>query len=186
MATAKFQLRLKPTADALNAAIQRSGLSKTEIAKALDVSTASVFIWTGAKGSVRAPQASKLGKLLDVDPASITSPKPKPNGGGRPGAGRPKGSRTRTPNAGPAARAVALLEARQPVLTAQPVPAAQGASRRPHGGPSDKQAGVGVFGMEVREDGVMAVWVRTEYPLEKGAEFVRWLLAFGVTPGDAP
>lgn len=36
--------------------------------------------------------------------------------------------------------------------------------------------------MEARADGTVAIWVQTVYPMEKGADFVKWLLDFGVLP----
>lgn len=88
---------------------------------------------------------------------------------------------------GPAARAVALLEATQApqdtrgatgTLSAQY--AAQHASQPRHG--ANGHAAPGVFRMEARADGTVAIWVQTVYPMEKGADFVKWLLDFGVLP----
>lgn len=160
--TAQRKPALEPTAQVLREAVERSGLRKGAIAKALNVSPSGLSLWLNARGSVSPKVAKALGTLLHVDPARIVSKDPRVR------AGRPIG-------AGPAARAVALLEARAPVLTAQPVNGVQRTARE----------SPGVFRMEVRGDGTMAVWVQTVLPLKRGVEFTRWLLEFGVLP-EAP
>jgi len=173
MPTATKKEHLQATAQVLADALRASPLTLPDVARRIGKSPATLHLWQKGYHGVSPINARALGKVLEIDPrtiASIEGP-PKRWGGKRNGAGRPLKAMD-----GPAARAVALLEARgTPVLTAQELHAAQGGSRRSH-------AGAGVFRMEVRDNGTMAVWVQTEYPLDKGAQFVRWLLDFGLLP----
>jgi transcriptional regulator with XRE-family HTH domain len=184
MPSATRKDHLQATAQVLRQAIAAYPGTIPEIARRIGKSPATLHLWSKGYHSVSRENARALAKVLGIDPGTIASARlddsrgqPRKGKPKRGKAGRPPGSPHKTTN-GPAARAVALLEARSPVLvTAQPANGVQGASRAPREGGAP-----GVFRMEARADGTVAIWVQTVYPMEKGAQFVRWLLDFGVLP----
>ena len=189
MPTATKKDYLQPTARVLEAAIAAHDLTLPQIATRIGMSPATLHLWQRGYHGVSPDNAKALGKVLNIDPASIVSGVdggPGRKGGKRQEAGRPMRALNKKTN-GPAARAVALLEATQApqdtrgatgTLSAQY--AAQHASQPRHG--ANGHAAPGVFRMEARADGTVAIWVQTVYPMEKGADFVKWLLDFGVLP----
>lgn len=171
MPSATKKEHLQATAQVLQQALVSYPGTIPEIAERIGKSPATLHLWSKGYHAVSPQNARALAKVLGIDPRTIVSG-PNGHGGARKRQGRPKGSLNRA-TSGPAARAVALLEAREPVLTLPAINGVQGASRRPPGG---------VFRMEVRDNGTMAIWVQTEYPIDKGTQFVRWLLDFGLMP----
>src|SRR5580765_6461618 len=82
--------------------------------------------------------------------------------------GRPKGSKNRPRQPGPASRALALHQAAQPL---QAAPAPLQAPSRP----------VPVLVFELHSDGTSHVALKTTLPADRGSALLRQLLDFGLT-----
>jgi transcriptional regulator with XRE-family HTH domain len=148
MTNLRTQLRLKHTAKTLVDAVAASGLTKSEVARRMKVASGTMSQWCGARVGVSAARAARLGEILDIDPAAITSPPLKKSNGQSPG---------------PAERAMALHEATNgaPLAATRLVP-------RP----------TPVMGMEALSDGTASVWLKATLPHDRAAMLFRLLLDF--------
>jgi transcriptional regulator with XRE-family HTH domain len=163
---------------ALSGAMARAGLKPADIAKAMEVSHATVTNWAKGASGIHPLMAAKLGVLLAVPPDTLASPikhsgpntRPKKT----PKKKQPRGRPRKTPPAdaaqGPAQRAAALHAARERRTALVPVPAPARTPRAPAAGRD------GVFGMEARADGTMALWLRATLPMEPGVRLLKLLL----------
>jgi len=152
MATAKFQPRLVPMADALKAAMTKAGLGPGEVGKAVGVTGQSVSGWRNARAGISPDTARKLARLLKVDAKLLARP------------GRHKPSRPAKVAPGPARRALILHEAAMSEPTTLPAP--------PKPTP--------VLGMEALSDGTAHVWCKATLPHQQAAALFRLLMDFGL------
>lgn len=188
MSTAKFNPRLEPMGRALSEAMDRAGVTKETVARAVKMSVTTVNNWRAAKSGIMEGNARKLGKLLQVDPATLRAPYTRAETAARAGkasqaqakartkskVGRPPGRKNSKPRrVGPAQRAVALHAAHGSVHVLPP-------SRPPPGRLMGMVDETGVFGMRVDEAGLMHLWLRAALPFVKGAELLKVLLDFGL------
>lgn len=143
MVTAAYQPRLEATAAVLRAAVDGSGMTRAEAARHIGVSGSMLSTMIHAKSPVSAERARKLGALLHIDPATITSPS---RSGEQP--------RPSKPRQGPAARAVALHARRAAVVEVIP--------------PQAPPPRAGLYGLEEGPEG-LTVWLRATLPRDADA-----------------
>ena len=153
MATAKFQPRLVPMADALKAAMTKAGLSPADVGKAVGVAGQSVSGWRHARAGISEGMARKLARLLKVDAALLVRP------------GRHEPGRPAKVAPGPARRALILHEAAMSEPTTLPP-----APPKP----------TPVLGMEALSDGTAHVWCKATLPHQQAAALFRLLMDFGL------
>lgn len=173
MPTMRVRPGLLPTAAALGAAVDASGLTSETVGRRIGMSGNSIHNYRNGRTSVSPAVAAKLGRLLHVDPATLVSGMGRGAKTGKK-AGKKTGKRLGRPpvstnGAGPAARAAALVPVAGLVAKAE-------REARPEV----------VLRMELRADGVMAIGMQTLLGARRGAELVRHLLDFGLLPDGEP
>ena len=177
MTTATHDPARDQSAAAIREALARRGQTSTDFARELKISTAALSNWITGKAIPSLSIRPRVAQALGIDPDLL-----QPTGNlreqakqaKRPAAkkGRPRTmAKTR---AGPAAKAVALLAARNGAK----VPHAQSVSpsHARHTQTTD------TFGFAARSDGTMHVRLDMILDFEKGAGLMKYLLDFGLVP----
>jgi transcriptional regulator with XRE-family HTH domain len=157
MTTMRIHPQWLPTARALDAAIKASGKDYSQVARAIGVSTNTIYNRVRGRVGVNEAAAKAMAKAIGCAWEPLVSPKDR-----RPGSGKNK------PRVlGPATRALALHEtALRPV---QPPPAAI-APPRP----------TPVLGFELYSDGTSHIALKASLPADRGSALLRQLLDFGL------
>jgi transcriptional regulator with XRE-family HTH domain len=168
MATAKVNPAYARGARRLAAAIKKAGVDRQDLAKKLGVHYATLNNYCTGRSRPNPDMLAKLKTLLKLDAGAVAV----------------------IEALGPAQRAMALHAAhgRNSVQVLAPSRVPQTRLRQDH--PDAPVPDPGVFGMEMKADGTMHVWVRATLPVDKGTALLRALLDMnivqqkGETPGD--
>jgi transcriptional regulator with XRE-family HTH domain len=169
MSTVHVKPHFLPLAKRLKACIQRSGMTRRELAAQVDVHQAALSHYTAGRSLPYGDVLERLAKALDLDAKLVAALEAVPHNA-------VATTRARAPGrVGPAQQAAALHAARGDHIQVLAPP--------PRHGTGNGHDTSGVFGMRVDEDGTMHLWLRTKLPFDKGSVLLRTLLDFGLVTG---